>query len=203
MRLFSIFKPKKQDNFLPKEWLLQSVIYFRELGFFRKYQSMSDEELATMIGGLHKEEWDEDINPENEFSDLLLVKWDKDRIWWDDTEADVCSGNSVYKQVLIEWSEISRGTFFPENVQEHWESEEGPITITFTHNQQNIQIHPQYLDDYIDISILSQVNYLIGKSGKEYAVYLPFDQTAFIIVVTKSEKRKLQKERNWRFARGY
>ena len=183
-----------------KDWLVESVQYFRELGFFDKYHSLPNSELVATLENLYREEWGEIFNPEDMLADLLLVKWDENRVWWEDTEADVCSGNGVYKRTLKEWAAISRGVFSPANIQEDWESEDGPVTITFTHDQQTVQLHPQFLDDYIDISILPQINKLIYSSGMEFAVYKVFDQTAFVVVLTAQEKGKLQNERGWRFA---
>ncbi len=206
MQLFNWMKsklcgqPSTTELSSPYEWLLQFVTFFRKLGFFPEYAALSDDELARKLESLHENEWGERIDPQNPFIDLLLLRWDKTRVWWEDTEADVCRENKVYTQTLQEWASISNGTFIPEHIQEKWEDEHGPITVTFTYHQQEIQLSPHYLDDYIDIDILLPINHCFRHSGKEFALYEAFDQTAFIVMLTSEEKQKLHNERKWRFA---
>lgn len=184
-----------------QQWLLQTIKYFRAFGFFRKQSDKSDEELATAIISWRAEVSGEDLNPSSIFSDLIVLSFDEERIWWKDTEADVCSGTTVYVQTIKEWSAISRGTFLPENVREDWTTEEGPIELTFFHNSQAIKLTPQYLDDYIDLGLLMLINSLIRSSGIQFELYKPFDQTGFIVALTASEKRRLETERGWQFAK--
>jgi len=193
-------QPSTSELSSSHEWLLQFVTSFRELGFFTEYAALSDDELATTLQVLHENEWGERIHPQQPFIDLSLLRWDKQRVWWEDTEADVCRENKVYTQTLHEWASISNGTFAPEHIQEEWEDEQGPITVTFTSHQQEVHLCPNYLDDYLDINILSPINQCLRHSGKEFALYEAFDQTAFIVMLTSEEKQKLRTERKWRFA---
>jgi hypothetical protein len=61
-------------------------------------------------------------------------------------------------------------------------------------------LHPQFLDDYIDLGIWSEINQIIGTTGMRFELYEPFDQTAFVVALSADEKRRLQKERGWNFA---
>jgi hypothetical protein len=45
------------------------------------------------------------------------------------------------------------------------------------------------------------INSLIRDSGIRLELYAPFDQTGFIVALTASEKKRLEKERGWRFAK--
>ena len=173
----------------PDQWLLESVKYFRAIAFFETYRSQTDEELAATLRRLHHEEFDEDFDPFDAYSDLLLLRWDSNRVWWQDTEADVCIDNRVYEETIREWGVISRGQFLPQNVQEEWHSDEGPIEISFSLQGQAIQFQPNYLDDYIDTSILGVINRLIRRSGYQFEIYESFDQTVFVVAVTAEEKR--------------
>lgn len=163
-----------------EQWLLTAITYFRELSFFEKQASLSDTELAAMLRQLHDAEEGEDFDPIDSYSDLLLLRWDEQRVWWDEVEADVCAENSVYERVIQEWGNISRGSFFPENVKETWHAEEGPVEITFVHRGEPVEIRPNYLDDYIDIDILGAINGLIQDTGIQFEVYRIFDQSAFV-----------------------
>ena len=101
---------------------------------------------------------------------------------------------------------ISRGAFSPDNIEETWESEKGPIWVSFTLNGTQHRIHPEYLNpgpDFIDVSILRDINRLIVGTGYQFEVQdaLDEDQAAFIVVLTADEKEKLERERGWRFVR--
>jgi hypothetical protein len=104
----------------------------------------------------------------------------------------------VYKKTLQEWSAISRGSFHPSNIVEDWHTEDGPIEISFAYLDQRIVLHPKFLNDYIDLDILVQINDLIQEV--QFELYQPFDQTGFVVALTSVEKENLQKKRKWLFA---
>jgi hypothetical protein len=133
--------------------------------------------------------------------DLILLGLDGKRVWWGDTEADVCRENGVYVRTLKKWSAISRGAFMPEDIQEFWKRDEGPIKITFTHKSRLCKLHPRHLGDFIDVGVLAEVNEIIEDTGIQFAVYDTRDQFAFVVALTDDEREKLQRERGWRFAK--
>jgi len=179
---------------------LKPVIqFFRQLGFFSAYTHLSDDDLVLLLIRRIEEQWEKPFELSNDQSDLELLSFDETRIWWKDTESDVSAENEMYIETLGEWASISLGAFEPSNFEELWDDEEGPITITFDlHNKSHV-IHPQYQDDYLDIGILGPINELISNSGFQFEILEPFDQTAFIVVLTPDEKKKLEVERGWRF----
>jgi hypothetical protein len=200
-------------------WILEAVRYYRRLGFFSQYSDLSDEALAEQLEALVEGEWAErftasqsELRIEDEWSemlrspddvpyaDLTLLRTDGTRVWWEDTEADVCAANRVYTETLRAWAGISRGAFSPQEITETWESEEGPITVRFTLDGHERVLHPEYADDWLDQRIVVPINRWIRKSGYAFEMYDAFDQTAFVVVLTPEEKRKLEQERGWRFA---
>lgn len=181
------------------KWLLQSVQYFRSLGFFAEYAALSDEQLATHLTQAAMERHGV-IDPADQLADLMLLSLDEQRVWWDDTEADVCAENKVYVDTLAGWSKISRGAFKPENIRETWDHESGPIHVEFEHQGKKITLHPSFQDDYIDLNILQSINKIVADTGIQFRVHAIFDQTAFIVALTQDEKRKLEKDRGWKFA---
>lgn len=183
-----------------KNWFVETIEYFRSLNFFERYKQLSTAELAGIVSDWLKQDWDEELESPNILLELSLLSFDEDRVWWDDTEADVCRANLVYAKTLQAWRRISRGTFLPEEVEEHWETEEGPIEVSFTLTSQPVKLYPEYLEDYIDLNLLPQINKLIDKSNMQFELYQPFDQTGFVVVLTDQEKKMLQKKRSWRFA---
>ncbi len=183
-----------------RNWLVETIEYFRSLNFFERYKQLSTTELAALLNGRFEQEWGKEPDPSRKTSELLLLAYDEDRVWWNDTEADVCGENTVYTQTLQEWGRISRGAFLPDEVKEHWETEQGPIEISCALNGRPVQLYPDYREDYIDLNLLLQINKLIEKTNMRFELYEPFDQTGFVVVLTDQEKKMLQKKRGWRFA---
>lgn len=181
------------------DWLAKSIKYFRALGFFAGYPALSDNELAPQLEQAAKQRHGV-IDPHNELADLILLSLDDQRVWWDDTEADVCAENLVYEQTLRQWAAISRGAFAPENIREAWAGEQGPVEIAFQLQGRSQILRPTYQDDYIDLNILSPINEMIARSKIQFAVHAIFDQTAFVVALTQDEKKKLTRDRGWRFA---
>lgn len=124
--------------------------------------------------------------------DLAVAQQDHARVWWQDLEADVAPGNEVYVQTLAAWSEISGGVFDPGDITESWAGPTGPVTIRFRLADGTHELHPAYLEDWIDPGILAQIDALIAGSGRRFELYKGFDQTAFVIVLTDPERRALE-----------
>jgi len=198
--------------------MIEAVRYYRGLDFFSQYSDLSDEALAERLvtviedewgqtftadpgGPRVVDEWGETISSPDSvpFADLSLLRADSTRVWWEDTEADVCKRNQVYVETLRAWADISRGAFSPQNIIEAWEDEAGPVSVTFMLDGVERRLQPEYLDDYIDMGIVVPINGWIRKTGYAIELYEAFDQTAFVVVLTPDEKRKLEQERSWRF----
>src|SRR5687767_8823021 len=71
----------------PREWLIQGVRFFRDLGFFARDHHLDDEALADKIEEAHRAEWGGDFNANSPHADYFLLKADEDRVWWKDAEA--------------------------------------------------------------------------------------------------------------------
>ncbi|MEZ4867273.1 MAG: hypothetical protein R3C14_38470 [Caldilineaceae bacterium] len=182
-------------------WALEIVHYFRPLGFFADWARLSEDQLVTKLLAQRRWIWGfRDFDPSSIQEELGLLSLDKERIWWRDLEANVCAENQVYVTTLQEWSRIARGAFQLEHVQEQWASDEGPITLSLLLDGQPITLHPVFYGDWLDLNILSALNQLIRNRGTQFEVYAAFDQTAYVVLLTKAEKARLQAERGWRFA---
>ncbi|MEW9701975.1 stalk domain-containing protein [Paenibacillus sp. SI8] len=191
---------EKFSTLSPKERVLDAAHYYRKLGFFEKDKSLTaqqfDDKFIEFYKGFVDEDWDPFNSKEgfDAFADLYVLQQDTDRVWMEDTEADVGQGNDSYVQALKNWSAISRGTFKPTDIVEKWESEEGPITVTFTLNGQKKSVHPLYMNDFLDTEILKEINILIRDSGYQFAEVV-IDQEVFVTVLTAEEKQNIQKDR--------
>jgi hypothetical protein len=187
-----------------QDWVAEAVTFYRAWGFFTKSAALSNSELADQLfqawDSEYNDEFNRDISFDKQDIELFILRQDETRVWWADTECDVLEGNERYVEALQRWGEISRGAFQPTAVRERWASDEGPIEIEFMLDKQRHRIQPRYLDDYLDVGILHDINEIIRHTGVQFAVYEFFDQTAFILALTEREKQLLQAERGWRFA---
>jgi hypothetical protein len=179
--------------------LVHTVKFFRSMGFFSSCVAMTDVELATRLDFMQAKKWRSGFDPNRPTFELEVLKWDAQRVWWDDTEVDAGEGNDVYVELLQDWGKISRGAFEPRDVAECWDAPEGPIYVSFMLGGRACDIAPRYLEDYFDVGVIGQINRLIDGEGMAFQVYEAFDQTAFVIVLDESEKGVLEKERGWKF----
>ncbi len=191
------------SNSVSQQTILEAVRYFRSLGFFQEFTSQSDEELAITFeqmythNGTLPREYDPSSNP---LAELTLLSYDKQRVWWKDSEADVCEENRVYARTLQEWGRISRGEFEPTDIRETWDSDEGPITVEFIHQNKAFSFQPEFYGDWLDVgTFLPAVNEIIQSQGIQFEICETYDQTICVIVLTQEEKLKLQTEREWAF----
>jgi len=176
-----------------------ALVYFRGMGFYSEHADKSDLALARQILA---DAQDELIVPErapNFLIDLEALRGDQERVWWEDTEADVAKGGEVYVETLEAWSRVSRGAFTPSEIRETWEAEDGPITLRFKLAGEDREIHPQYLDDFIDLNILQAVNAMIAPRGVRFAVVDTGSQDFFVVAITEEERARLAAERGWPF----
>lgn len=205
-----LYKPLKniRSIFLKKryeKWFPESVKYFRSMGFFDEYKSLTNKELENKLATLQAKDYSKLM-----YNDFDLLNWSKKIFWWiSDFEKDVMKGGNVYVKILKEWSNISRGIFRPENIKEIWESETGPIHVSFTLNKKTCTINPKYLDDYVDDTALKQIIILVNKILRESKYNYNFEicsripgerlEGLCVIVLSPEEKQKLEKERDWKF----
>lgn len=189
---------EKFGELKPTERLLDAAHYYRNLGFFNKDKSLTSQEFDNKIMEFYKgfKDWNpfDSSDYYDEFADLYLLEGDQDRVWLEDTEADVSKENNVYVDTLKWWSHISRGAFEPSDITETWGTEEGPVTVSFTLFGQKKEIHPEYSYDYIDLRILKEINEMIKDSGYEF-VAVEIDQEVFVTVLKAEEKLKMQQDR--------
>jgi hypothetical protein len=170
----------------------------RGLGLFAGRATLSDAALVEAVRTEIEAVWGSDIKVDDPFMELLVAERDSDRVWWHDLEADVVDENQVYVSTLGDWAAISVGAFKPSEITETWASDSGPVTVAFSLGGEAHELHPQYLEDWIDPTILGSINELIAKSGRRLEIVKAFDQTAFVMALTKAERAGLE-SRGWCF----
>jgi hypothetical protein len=172
---------------------------FRSIGLFASRGDATDAEVAAEVEDSIKARWGDQIGPDEPLLDLFVAEQDRARVWWQDLEADVSDGNEVYAQTLADWGGISVGSFDPEAIVERWESDSGPVTVTFELDGIEHILNPAYIEDWIDLQVLGEVNGLIASSGRRFESYRAFDQSAFVISLTPDERAALEHDRGWCF----
>ena len=176
----------------------ERTIALRGLGLFAGRATLSDAALVEAVRTEIEAVWGSDVEVDDPFMELLVAERDTDRVWWHDLEADVVDENQVYVSTIEDWAAISVGAFKPTDVSETWDSAAGPITVAFTLGGQAREFHPAYLEDWIDPTIVGPINDLIATSGRRLEIVKAFDQTAFVMALTKAERAGLE-SRGWCF----
>ena len=183
----------------PKESFIDRVRYYFELGLLGDNTKTSFEAVASSIRQQYIEDWGEDFETDAPVDEMYIVNYGSNQTWWKDTEADVLKGNNSYVNSIKEWGVISDGVFLPKNIKEHWKTDHGPIEIAFEFNNTTHTFSPRYLDDYIDMEILKTINQLLPDSDNTFEMVAPFDQTAFVLWLSRQQKQALLK-RGWKFS---
>lgn len=196
-------QPKRKIDY---DWLIESLSFYQNLGFFDQWTQVSIEqiavELAAELDDRYRQGLAQETNLFEKYVDLMLLANDRSRVWWDDTEADVAPGAEVYRKTIREWAGISRDIFLPIDVHETWITEAGPVYITFALFGQPVKIRANYYSDYIDTGILKSINKLLVDTDFQFKMYEVFDQTAFVIMLKTDEIGLLKTVRGWSFQPG-
>lgn len=178
--------------------VLDAVAALRRIGLFADREGPDSIVTGDLVAEYNRM-WGRDPDARDPLLDLELLRFDPDRIWWEDTEQDVAPSNGAYVEAIAGWAAISRGAFGPTQVEERWDTPRGPVRINLTHAGQPRELVAQYLDDYLDLAVLGQLNDIIADGPYRFRVHAPFDQTAFVIACTEDERQRLE-ARGWRFA---
>lgn len=184
-----------------EEWYLAAIRYFRGMGFFARSASEKDEKLSSMLQDMVSRQWDVPFpdpgRNDRQAADMFLLMADYDRVWFQDLEC-VLPGENCYASALRQWSAISRGSFMPEDLSETWRSNKGPVNVQFTlGGRRHTFTHSG--GDTMDMAIIRMVNGLIKSTGYGFEVCDNLGMPNFVVVLDKSEKSRLVKERGWNF----
>jgi hypothetical protein len=182
----------------PREFLLDCARFYRGLGFFAKHASLSDEALADELERIRRDEWESHLDAKAIMDQLVLANWDKDRVWWEDAYEWLGDVGTMYADALRGWAQISRGTLRPSDIEESWETPDGPVRLDFSQDGKRYRLAPEAAGETLDINMLGPINALIAPSGMRFETVDTTDQTTYLLVVTPSEKSALA-ARGWPF----
>jgi hypothetical protein len=176
----------------PRMTARQVVEFYQQLGFL-EFDS------AENVLAQYQEQWGRPFDPRHSYNDEMLLGLDKARVAEGDPEADVAPGNIVYCETLAEWSAVSSDVFAPHHIEEHWQSDEGPITVSFFLGDERFAIDPFWCDDWLDLTILIPLNQLIAASGKQFVCASDVNH-AIVFACDAGTRAKLQEVRQFQFA---
>jgi hypothetical protein len=171
--------------------------------FIREYQRLgffAGDTADDLVRAYERDFEERPEPPTTRLDELELLGYDRDRAWFSDIELDVLDGNDVYVTTLAEWARLSRGAFEPRDVEERWQGEDGPVTISFALDGREHTIEAAPQGDFLDLCVLPAINALID--GRQLELYRPdaaLGQVAFVVALTAKEKRALE-EHGWTFA---
>lgn len=186
------------DQFDSPHWFLDMARYFRTFGFFESVPP-TEEGITESIKSYWGNDWRDYLArvSDRAAADQWLLVADTKRVWWHDLEG-VYPGANYYAEVLEEWSAISRGQFFPEQVQEVWHSNHGPAEVTFIlGGNSHTFIHQS--GDYMEHGILQLINQNLLNRTFGFEVATDYGDSNWITMLSPDEKQRLQIERGWHF----
>ena len=196
------------EQIIPKDEVVKSIGLLKKAGFFKIWKNLSAEETYDSIYELRKKEYKEiferDYDPEMNLEPIMIAEYDKSKLLFLDLEADVFNGNDVYKLVINRFSELSDGRFNPTEVTEIWESNGGPIKVSFVSDNEITEFEPEYNNDWLHDSVFTickeklvekkvRLVYCLDSDGNGYG------QAVAIMRLTKSEQKILENGLNWKF----
>lgn len=204
------YKPKENSTVekISKEKVIKNISILRESGFFEDFNKLNDSEVYDKLHSLRKIEYskifEEEYDPGMELDEFELCCLDSKKVLYLDLEADVCKENNVYIDVIEEYATLTKKIFNPKNITETWNSENGPIEVTFELDNKKIEFKPKYNDDWLDSIVFEICNKEIGKKNIRLVDCLGdsengFGQDIAIMRLTKEEQKILEKNFKWKF----
>jgi len=131
-------------------------------------------------------------------TNVFLLAYAEGDVWVGDPEADVCAENQVYREVLGEWAIISKGAFTPTSIREDWETDTGPVEVSFDLAGRLTKVSPAYENDWIDLKVLRQINALIATSDRQFECAADVN-FALVLCLTWEQKQRMGLERSFPF----
>jgi hypothetical protein len=186
--------------------LIDSIEFFRALGFFRQFADMTTVEILDRVKRRQEDAWEEpfdelietfDIEVPGIEADLMLLELDDQRVLFDSPDPDYWDDN-VPSQVLEMLSDVSRGVFAPQNIAQQYDYGSSPTIIEFDWNGTHHVIEENPFFNCMTVSLIGQVNAIIGQGRGQFEVPAVADIT-HIMLLTQQEKQQLIDERGWTF----
>jgi hypothetical protein len=193
---------------ITQEQVLENIKILRTAGFFENYENLTDLEVYDKIYAVRKKEYSEiferPYDPGMELDAISLAETDNKKLLFLDLEADVGKDNEVYIAVIKAFSQLSNNKFQPTEIKEEWESETGPIIVSFYSNGMQIVFEPNYENDWLHESVFKICEKELRKENIRISDCLSDDgygygQAIAIMRLTKEEQKILENRLKWKF----
>ncbi len=193
---------------IKKKEVLENIGILKTAGFFENYNSLSVSQIYDTIYSLRKREYSEifkrPYDPGMELDAINLAVSDSTKVLFLDLEADVGKDNEVYIYVIKAFSQLSNNYFKPTEIKEYWESETGPIKVSFKSKGLLIEFEPEYEDDWLHGSVFNICEKEMKKDGIRIVDCLSDDgngygQAIALMRLSKEEQKVLESKLNWKF----
>lgn len=166
----------------------------RRAGFFETHAGLTDEALLATL------------QKDRPFrNDWQLAREDRTKMVNWDMEANVAMGHDIYIALLAAFDRLAGRPGIIADAKEHWESEDGPIRVTYVLDGVQRSLEPVYNGDWTcDIfmeTVLHEVEEVTGESIETcYGPDLEWiGQDVNLIRLTAAQKKLLEEELAWKF----
>lgn len=201
---------------LDNNWVLETLEFFRSLGFFGYLSNQSRESWIKLVKVNYKyhseaeEKFDNIIKLDNPEAGLLLL--DPSCSMERDLEAGVYPGEKVYLRFIEELAFISNNLFQPLGVVELWDSDLNPslakddpknrVTIKFKLNNQDYVFKSDLeFSDWIDDHVIRTINSAVKNTGYSYSVLAHMFPVYYFFISDK--QKSILQSRGWEFSADY
>lgn len=189
--------------------MIDTLKALRQAGFFAQYGVQTDDEILNKIHEERKQRYSKifgyPYEPERNLSDQELASQDTSKMLHLDLEADVCRENKVYSWLLKVLDGLSGRKNIITDIVEEWESETGPINVSFNLNSEKKFANPEYHDDWVDPNFINNILTEISKViNQSFHVCLGpneewLGQDVNYMRLTQEERKILCEKLNWKF----
>lgn len=194
----------QEETRFSKSEVVENIGILREVGFFEEYNELTNSELYDTIKEDRKKKFSKYVDFAKypygmDLSIEELVKENYNRVFYTDLEADVIKGNKVYVWVIESISKLSNGKFTPSEIKENWETESGPIEVSFKSDDSLIVYEPEYKDDWLDPSVFYVCRKEIEKRDVRIVECL-FGDGFTVMRLAEEEQSIIENKLNWQFS---
>lgn len=199
---------QKNNNQQVKSDVIKNIEILRSVGFFERYENLTS---TAVYESLHAQRvrdysnmFEKPYDPGMDLNAFQLAEHDPTKLLFIDLEAGVIQGNEVYIMVIEAFRALSNHTFNPTEIQEIWQSETGPITVSFRTKDSLISFQANYQNDWLDERVFETCEHELQKRGIRLVYCLSDDgagygQSIAIMRLTEEEQQVLEDQLNWKF----
>jgi hypothetical protein len=185
MKQFST-TPERKGPQSPEEL----IRFYQELGFFARRG------VARVLAD-YKRHNGLSMSEENSWYDPELLLCDE-KATWHDCGSYAAPRNCWYRDVLPYCAKLTRGAFAPTDIQEHWQTERGPIRVSFRLGEHTVIVWAQPQEkNHADFGYFRQIDSVLPDTGGHFECAGSYMKV--VMWLTREQKQKMLAVRNFPF----